>query len=541
MLFCSRKLFILKNYLKILVVSVSILIASCAKRGSINGGLKDTLAPVIKMSFPKNFGTNFKGKSIKLTFDEYVKLKNVNKQLIISPPLENAPNITPTTASKTIAITFKDTLKLNTTYSFNFGQSIEDNNEGNPYQQFKYVFSTGNYIDSLQLTGKIKDAIALKTDNFVSIMLYDANENYSDSIVYKQKPRYITNTLDSAKVFKLENLKAGKYLLIALKDINNNFKFDPKTEKIGFQKQFITIPNDTIYELELFKEKQAFKSIKPSQAASNRAIMGFSGHLKKPKITITNGAKIIPNSISKFAQKDSLQIWFKRADMDSVSVTIEQDNCIDNFVLKLRKQKADTIKFSPKQNGILPLRDKFIINSNTPLTKIDNSKIMLLSKDSIAVKFSSLYNGWTQEIEIDFKKEPLEKYKMKVLPGAFTDFFEKTNDSLQFKFDTKNISDYGNLRVKLENVKKFPIIVELTNAEGKVLYSQFSDNSNQLLFDLIDPEVFTLRVIYDENGNQEWDSGNFISKKQSEEVLYYPKKIDVRANWDVEQIFDLKD
>lgn len=114
--------------------------ASCAKRGSITGGLKDTIAPSLKMSFPENFSTNFNEKQIKLEFDEIVILKTLSKQLVISPPMKNEPLIIPTTASKYITIKIKDTLKPNTTYSFNFGQSITDNNEGNPLNQFKYVF-----------------------------------------------------------------------------------------------------------------------------------------------------------------------------------------------------------------------------------------------------------------------------------------------------------------------------------------------------------------------------------------------------------------
>lgn len=119
---------------------------SCAKRGSITGGLKDTLAPVLTMSFPKNYSTDFKAKEIKLTFDEYIKLKNTNKQLIISPPMKYEPLIYPTNVSKYINIKIQDTLLPNTTYSFNFGQSITDNNEGNPLNQFKYVFSTGSIV-----------------------------------------------------------------------------------------------------------------------------------------------------------------------------------------------------------------------------------------------------------------------------------------------------------------------------------------------------------------------------------------------------------
>ena len=139
----------------------------CAKRGSITGGLKDTIAPTLKISFPKNYSTNFAGNEIKLTFDEYVKLKGIEKQLIVSPPMKNEPLIIPSNVTKYLTIKIKDTLQPDTTYSFNFGQSITDNNEGNPYNQFKYVFSTGAYIDSLTLGGKVKDAYEKEVESFV--------------------------------------------------------------------------------------------------------------------------------------------------------------------------------------------------------------------------------------------------------------------------------------------------------------------------------------------------------------------------------------
>ena len=179
---------------RFILLIAALFIVSCAKRGNITGGLKDTLAPVLRESVPANMKTNFTGNEIKLYFDEYVKLKDINKQLIVSPPMNTAPIISPTTPSKFISIKLKDTLQPNTTYSFNFGQSIQDNNEGNPYPQFKYVFSTGPYIDSLSISGTIQDALETKTDNFIKVMLYEINEKYTDSIIYKEKPAYKANT-----------------------------------------------------------------------------------------------------------------------------------------------------------------------------------------------------------------------------------------------------------------------------------------------------------------------------------------------------------
>ena len=529
----------LKNNFKYILYLLVLVMASCAKRGNITGGLKDTLAPVLKMSFPKNFSTDFKGNEIKLTFDEYIKLKDLKKQLIISPPMKNEPLILPTTVSKYLTIKINDTLQPNTTYSFNFGQSIEDNNEGNPYSQFKYVFSTGAYIDSLKLSGSVKDTYNKEVESFVSVMLYEVNDAFKDSVVYTENPRYITNTLDSLKTFTLENLKAGKYLLVAMKDYNSNNKFNPKKDKIGFRKQFITIPNDSTFEVKLFKEVLPFKAYKPIQTSGNRLLLPYEGKTKEVKITLKNDAEILPTIITKFPKKDSLQVWYKPVKVDSLAIAITQEKFDKNFTFKIKVQKKDSLNISPVQNGILNMKDRYTLESATPLIKFDNSKIKLINKDSVSVDFKTEYDDFNQQLFFDFKKEPSDKYTFKIMPGAFTDYLGQSNDTLVYNLTTKNLADYGNLRVNLQNVKHFPVIVELTNEKGDVLATEYSESDTKVEFNLVEPALFSLRAIYDDNKNKEWDSGNYLEKRQAEEVIYYSKEIPVRANWDVEETFDL--
>ncbi len=528
----------MKQFLYLLLI-VAFCSTSCARRGSITGGLKDTIPPTILGSDPKNFSTEFKGKNIKITFDEFVKLKDVNKQLIVSPPMKVAPSITPTTASKTINIKIFDTLQPNTTYSFNFGRSIADNNEGNPYPLFKYVFSTGTYIDSLMLSGKIKDALSKTPDNFVSVMLYEMDDNYTDSIVYKQPPRYITNTLDSLKVFKLDFLKAGKYQLIALKDANGNNKFDPKTDKIAFQKDPITIPNDTIFELELFKEKLPFKAIRPLQASGNKILMGYEGSAKNTKVVLKNGDEIVPSIVTKFAEKDSLEIWYSKVKTDSLQFAITNGDYQKEFTVKMRSQKNDSLNFKSVFSSSIPMSKTFSIVATRPIVKIDSTLIYVTNKDSVAVPFSTEYDNYNMNLKILFKKEPLEKYRITLLPGALTDFYEQANDTLKYRVSTKAASEYGNLRVILENVKSFPILVELLNSKGELQESKYSESASTIDFESLEPMLYTLRVIYDENKNGEWDPGNFLQRKQSEQVIYFPKQIELRANWEVDQPFIL--
>ncbi|MDL2143874.1 Ig-like domain-containing protein [Flavobacterium tructae] len=536
----------LKNNFRYIAFLLVFFMLSCAKRGSITGGLKDTLAPVLKYSSPKNFSTDFKGNEIILGFDEYVKLKNLNKQLIVSPPMKHEPLILPTTPSKVITIKIKDTLLPNTTYSFNFGQSIADNNEGNSINQFKYVFSTGPSIDSLSISGQIKDAYEKNVDNFVSVMLYEINDTYQDSLIYKQSPRYITNTLDSLRTFKLENLKAGKYLLMALKDKGSNNRYNPKDDKIGFIKHYITVPNDTVFELELFKEVLPFKAVKPVQASGNRLYLPYESKqnfkLSKPKVVLKHGNDTMETIVTAFPKKDSLQIWYKplKVKADSLAVEVSKEKYNKRFSVKIKDQKKDTLNITAVQNGTINFRDRFTLESTTPLVKFDKSKIRLVNKDSTAVDFTTEYDEFEQKLYVDFKKEPIEKYSITFFPGALTDFYEKTNDTLAIKLSTKEPADYGNLVLNLKNVKRFPIIVEATNAKGDVVYaSDYSEGKTKIEFNLLVPDKFTIRIIYDDNKNKIYDSGDFLNKKYAEEVFYYQTPVDVRTNWDVDQAIDL--
>ncbi len=159
----------------------------------------------------------------------------------------------------------------------------------------------------------------------------------------------------------------------------------------------------------------------------------------------------------------------------------------------------------------------------------------IFNKDSIAVPFETEYDDFEQKLYFNFNKEPLDSYKIELLPNALTDFFEKSNDTLKYSIATKNASDYGNLKVILENAKRFPIIIELTDKDGKVKATAYTESNPVIEFLALEPAKYTLRIIYDDNKNKVWDTGNFMEKRQSEEVMYFTKELDVRSNWDVEQ------
>lgn len=533
---------------KLIVFSIiALLLVSCAKRGSISGGIKDTIPPMLKSSIPKNYSTEFVGREIRLNFDEYIKLKDINKQLVISPPLSRNPQILPLNASKFITINFLDSLKQNTTYLLNFGQAIEDNNEGNPLPNFKYVFSTGKYIDSLSIRGNITDALEKKVTGSATVMLYEWNNKYNDSLVYKQNPSYVTFTDEKDASFKIENIKAGNYHLVAIEEKAANYRFEPKSEKIAFRNKLISVPNDSVFDLKMFKEISGFKIFKPSQSSACSAIIGYEGDIKGADFQLKKGNEIVPSVLTKIPTKDSLQIWFKpskiaKNEIDSLKLTAVKGDYRKDFVFKLRAQKQDSLGLSPPSSRTLSLNDNLVFRTNTPLSKIDEAKILLTDKDSVAIPFKVENDVENLSLKILFKKEPLQKYRLQLQPDALVDFSDQSNQKpFEFIVETKNTSDYGNLRLTLENVKRFPIIVELTDKDGVVKYSNYTSTTSEIEYNLIEPNQYSLRVIYDANNNKIWDSGNYLQKLQPEQVVHFPKEIDVRANWDVQQTFSLQE
>ncbi|MEA1785628.1 Ig-like domain-containing protein [Arenibacter sp. GZD96] len=527
-----------------LLLSISALF-QCARRGTPTGGIKDIIPPKLIKAVPPNMSINFKEKRIRLYFDEYIKLNKVQEQLIVSPPLTYAPVIKPQGGtSKVVEILIKDTLRENTTYTFNFGYSIVDNNEGNPNSFLTYVFSTGDYIDSLSLSGVVKDAFNRRAETFISVLLYELDSMYTDSTVYQKLPNYITNTLDSTTIFHLKNLKEGKYALFGLKDKGNNNKFDQKVDKIAFLTDTIRLPTDSIYLLNLFKEVPDYTISVPSLAAKNKIIFGYQGIREDidiaPLVPLPDTVRTL---LRKQRDKDSLDFWFTPFEADSIQfvVTNEKMSLKDTFTVRSRKLPLDTLVLSANQRGTLDFASPFSILANTPLVALDSSKLQLMDQDSVSVTFTAHLDTLDNKVDIDFERLPNQKYSLALHEGAITDFFGSVNDSLKFQLATKGYADYGNLRFSIAGKVAYPIILQLTDEKGVVKRTLYATEPKSFEFNLIPAGKYVFRVIFDENGNQKWDTGNYLQKIQPEQVRYYPDVIDVRTNWDMEQTFVIPD
>jgi len=535
-------------YLLIFVVLLTLFLSECARQGRPEGGPKDETPPIMVKADPPFETIHFNAKNIKIDFDEFIKLNKVGQQLIISPPLKYKPIITPLgTPSKEIKIEILDTLKKETTYIFNFGTSVRDNNESNILYNFKYVMSTGDYIDSLKIKGKIKDALSNKVDKNIAILLYKIDSTYNDSIIYKGLPNYIANSLDTV-VWDITNIKEGKYLLAALKQKNYDYKFKPKTDKIAFYPKPIEIPIDSTLNLSLslFKEILDYKLSRPSEMSKQHIVFGYEGDGKNLKTELLSKVPDNFKSVEGFeSDKDTLNYWFNVADLDSLRFkvtnrTLNDSIFIDTVTVKLRAKKFDSLVVGSKMRGAIKLKEDFKILSNQPITKINDSLIQILDKDSIMIPFKTEISKNKTELAIKFKKASVNSYKISLLPKSITTFFEQTKDTISYKLSTKKPTDYGSLFITLNNVKTYPIIVELVNDKGDVIQNNFVKQESEVSFLNINPAKYLVRAIYDKNKNGIWDTGNFLKHKSPEQVIYFKKEIEVRANWVISENFNLE-
>ena len=526
------------------ILSLAI-ISGCAKRGSPTGGPIDSIPPVLVNANPKLNSTNFDSEEIRLTFDEFVKLDKVQDQLIISPPVEkSAYEIKPLTGvTKKVFLKLIDTLDANTTYTINFGNSIKDNNENNPLTFFSYTFSTGETIDSLYVKGNISDAYDMVTDEYVSIHLYRIDSTLNDSIIFNKRPTYISNSLDSTS-YTFKNLRQGKYLIVAMKDVDNNYFFDPFYDKIGFIDSLITLPKDSIIDFKLFKEETELIWDKPHFLNSEKIGFGYYGKLDFNKLVIDSS---LPDSVeytfTKDIEKDTIYLWLTKNSFDSLNFNLIEKDTTKLTTVKFDRKRdtlIDSLSISAKTANVIHLRESFKLTSNIPIKKIEDSLISIKDIDSISVPFATLLNDNLDEIDIKFEVSPSDNYRIFILPEAIRDIKGVTNDSLQFNLVSQALEDYGNIYLDVIRNSQSKFILHLLNSSGDVIREYNNVNQNSTFnFDYIRPGKYTFRLIEDSNNNNVWDTGNYLKRVKPEPVYYFPSELEVRANWDLNETFDL--
>jgi|TARA_B110000971_G_scaffold198657_1_gene215431 uncharacterized protein (DUF2141 family) len=544
-LFICSKIPELKKIQSLFLIVLVLSFSQCAKKGRPDGGPKDEDAPLFVTANPPYETINFDKNEINIYFNEYIKLKDLSKQLIISPPLnpENPPLISPQgSPSKYINIQILDTLLENSTYIFDFGNSVQDNNESNTLERFKYVFSTGAYIDSLTLSGSVKNSFKSESVENIKLLLYRLDSAYTDSAVYNRKPDYVTSTLDSSN-YEFSNLRKGNYLLVALNDARSDYVFNPKTDEIGFLKDTISLPRDSIIktELSIFKEELPYIFRRGKEIRKGQLIFGYQG---KPSNLKIENLSAVPDNFQTIIfpekDKDTLNLWHSPIEKDSLIFKISNNNIIDTITVALRKKQLDSLTVTKITGGVLNIKDTLFFSTNNPIIKIDTSKINFVHTDSIYITYKAFISKKESSVGFLFEKKFKTSYKLNLYPDALVDIFETSNDTVTSQFRTRSIEDYGEISLSIQNPKKVPVIIQLTDINDVTVAQETSSENKTISFNYLIPKKYKIRIIYDTNNNGKWDTGNYLEKKQPEPVQYFPEVQEIRPNWVLNEVIKIK-
>lgn len=458
----------------LLLYKLLVFTSGCAQIIPPTGGPRDSLPPVMLGAVPKDSTLNFKGNKIVLTFNEYIQLERPEEQLIISP----VPKVSPLIEAKLkeVTIRIKDTLEENTTYSINFGKSLKDINEGNPAKQFTYIFSTGKYIDSSRLSGKVTVAQTGRPDSTLIVMLH---RSFEDSVVSKEKPRYFAR-LDSAGRFTFNNIAPGRYNIFALKDLGGQKMYLRNSDLFAFYDSTLTIGDNNIRPM----------------------LYAFSEMPEEPRPGGSRGGTTVKPSTVKKEKKLTY----------SASLEAGQQDLLGNLTLTFNEplQSFDSTKLHFTDTLFQPVGGYHI------------------EADSVNKLFTLTY-PWKEEQEF---RLILEKDIAKDSSG--TELAKA--DTIRFK--TKKNSDYGRLRIRLQNLDTAQNIVLVFYKGDKIEKSQ-PLTGKDVSFTLFHPGDYEIRILYDVNSNGEWDTGNYWKKLQPEKIVSDGKKYTVRPNWDNEITIEL--
>ncbi len=445
--------------------------SGCANIIPPEGGPRDSLPPRLIKAEPGDSALNFKGNKVILTFDEFIEVQNVSENLIFSP----TPFVNPYVEYKlkTVTVKLKDSLEANTTYTINFGNSIKDFTEGNPFKNFTYTFSTGSFIDSLELTGNVVLAETGRIDTTLIVMLHT---NPDDSVVVKDKPRYVAR-LDGKGNFIFKNLPPKTFYLYALKDENNTRRYTTDKQLFAFAATPVEVKKET----------------------TPITLYAYAGKTSAPVLANTSGINPGLKNRNQVAAVDNRLKY-------QTNLVGDQQDLLNNFY------------FSFEQ----PLRsfDSILLTlyTDSSYTRVVDYRFSLDSSH----KKINLKHQWQQNTlyHIIMDKEFAEDSTGKKLLKTDT-----------LSFNTKKLSDYGSLKLKLRNLdlEKNPVLQIVSN--DKIVRS-VPMKTIDLAIDLFIPGEYELRILYDKNKNGVWDPGDFFGKHlQPEIVVPIERKISIKPAW----------
>jgi uncharacterized protein (DUF2141 family) len=470
----KRNSFVFFTLISAFVLSGMIGGSGCANIIPPTGGPRDSLPPILVNANPKDSVTNFKGKKITLAFNEYVQLDNIQENLLVSP----VPKITPTVQNKLreVTITIRDTLEPNTTYSLNFGDAIRDINEGNPFKNFTYRFSTGSALDSLTIPGNVVLAESGKTDSTIVVVLH---KNFADSAL-RDRPRYATK-VDSRGNFVFHNLPADTYALYAFKDEGGGRRYTSPSQLFAFYDTLVsskTPPKNIILYAYLEKDT-ARPTIRRQPAQPKPVLKGNAAMADKLLRVLTN----LTGGQLGLLPSDTFQLVFP----------------------------SDSLKLFDSSKVIL---------ANEQFERLNNYRFL---RDSTGKRIAVFY-PWTENTayHLILDKEFAVDSSGRKLPRT---------DTISFR--TKKETDYGLVRMRFPNLDpaRNPVLQFVQN--DAVVYTYVFGSNREFNSRLLNPGEYDLRILYDENKNGKWDPGSFfLNRRQPEKVAPVQRKVNIRANID---------
>ncbi|MBN1950849.1 MAG: Ig-like domain-containing protein [Bacteroidales bacterium] len=625
----------MKRFLHIIPILLLILAAyACAKIGSPYGGPKDETPPTLVSAKPPENTVNFEPKKkIVLQFDEYVQLKDILQELIISPPLED--RISATIKGKSVLIEFPDEAVFDsTTYTISFGNAISDFNEGNVLENYQYVFSLKDYIDTMNVEGTLVSAFDLKPDeDRMLVMLYSKLE---DSIPLLEKPNYIART-DKTGKFSINRIETGNYRIFALKDGNLNNLYDLPNENIAFGDSIIELTPEKFRQDMIIQDSALADSLASQLHAADEPVSDSilsvpeTGDSPAGDTTAVDSVAapvhyIFRTELFFFAKdvynqyltdyerprRELLSFTFNEEPLDSVDLyTVSQFPAQDEWYLLDASPKQDSLKFwitdstlyrrdSLKVELYYPLLDslgstyfmsdtlqmnfreiektpsrgskdtdaaekesqvsltvrnnitksnafdlnrKIILSSETPLADfIADSMSLFRKQDTLEFPVPiKCYRDTTSlyDIVVDFKPEEKTTYRFFAPDQVIRDIYGTLNDTLDIHFQTQSVDAYSTLLVTVNGVRE-PVILQLMSPKEEVRNERYLDQNGTERFEYLPPGKYMLKLIIDRNGNRKWDTGDYLLKVQPEKVLFFDQPVDLRANWEIEYVWDLK-
>lgn len=518
-----------------LLCVLTVFLYSCARPANPTGGPTDEIPPALNTNeSTKNFQTNFKDREIVLVFDEYVELKNSSQQIVVSPPFTNFLKYT--VRGKKIIVEFPEDeeLREDATYQINFGSAIKDYTAGNSLDNFTFVFSTGDIIDSLTLSGNVNDAATAEPVPEVLVMLYD---NLSDTAFKTQKPFYFASTDEEGK-FEIRNIKEDTFQLFALADANLSLTYDQPSESIAFFDTTIYLPDTNLNNiiLELFDERETPSVLKHDQKRKNYGVISFSEKVRemnlKPLEELTDFRYLLT--------EDSCQYWYTTP-LDSFQLELTCEGVVDTFVIKKISKKKATPKVKcidpPTQGSYFP-GDSIILSFNIMLDRLDGAALSQIDSlnqfaaDSIRI----------QDKQIILKGKIIDTgiYELILHPNFVTDLYGNNIDTTIVRFKGKSKESLGTMKISVQNkIDEGQYLCELIGKGDEVIRSRTLEQDTSLIFSRVPGGQYSLKMTWDKNGNGFWDSGSLATKTKAEKIRIFTLE-ELRDGWDLETSIDLQ-